>query len=247
MREQLEGRNPVIEVLRRARRRVHVVRIDLGARPDPKIAEICELAAKAGARVERVERNVLDRIAEGRVHQGVIAEADALADWTTREVLDAAFQTPHAPLFVLADEVNYEHNLGAILRSCLGFGVHGLILPTRRGAGLGPVVQRVSMGAAEEVPVVREGLSAALKPLSDAGVRILGADAGGTPMHQARLTGPVAFVMGGEGKGLSPTLARKCDEVVSIPLAGGLESLNVSVAAAILLYEKRRQDGWYAS
>lgn len=245
MKDQLEGRNPVEECLVRRRRRVLRVLIDAGAKVDERVARILEIAEGAGVRVERVDRRLLDRMCEGRVHQGVLAEAEPLPEPTTREVLDDVFNAGRYPFLVLADEVAYEHNLGAILRSCLGFGADGLILPTRRGAGLSPVVQRVSMGAAEVVPVVREGLSSALKPIRDADIRVVGADAGGVPLGQANLRGAVALVMGGEGKGLSPTLAKRCDEIVAIPLHGGLESLNVSVAAAILMYEKRRQDGWF--
>ncbi len=243
--ERLEGRNPVLECLRRKRRRVLRIRLDRGARTDAKIAEILSRADKAGVPVEEVPRATLDKLAEGRVHNGIVADAEDLPSRTTLQLLDAVFDAGTAPLLILADEVNYEHNLGAILRTSLGFGVDGLIVPTRRGAGVGPVVQRVSMGAVEEVPVVREGLSAALKPIRKAGVKVIGADMGGTPLGELDLRGPVAFVMGGEGKGLSPTLRNRCDHVVSIPLHGGLESLNVSVAAAILLYEKRRQDGWF--
>jgi len=245
VREQLEGRNPVVEALRRQRRRVVRVLIDVGARPDPRIAEIERLAAEVGAKVERVERRQLDRLADGRVHQGVIADAEAMPQLTMRQVMDEVYEAGRDPFFVLADEVVYEHNLGAILRSCLGFGVDALVLPTRRGAGVGPVVQRVAMGAAEVVPVVNEGLSSALKPIRDAGIRVIGADAGGAPVGSVDLRGPLALVLGGEGKGLSDTLRKRCDVVVSIPLAGALESLNVSVAGAVLMYEKRRQDGWH--
>jgi 23S rRNA (guanosine2251-2'-O)-methyltransferase len=245
MREQLEGRNPVVECFLRKRRRVWRVRLDRGAKPDAKITQLLALAAEAGVPVERVDRTVLDRMAEGRVHQGVIAEADPLPEPDVGEIVEGCYASGRAPFFVLADEVSYEHNLGAILRSCLGFGVDALVLPTRRGASLGPVVQRVSMGAAEVVPVLREGLSSALRPIKDAGLRVVGADAGGVPAHRCDLRGPIALVLGGEGKGLSPTLARKCDQIVSIPLAGELESLNVSVAGALLMYEKRRQDGWF--
>jgi len=243
--ERLEGRNPVMECLVRGKRRVRRIRLDRGAKVDRKIAEILQRAQAAGVPVERVDRATLDKLSEGRVHNGIVADADDLPSPTTAQLLDALFGAGKEPLLVLADEVNYEHNLGAILRSSLGFGVNGLIVPTRRGASVGPVVQRVSMGAAEVVPVVREGLSASLKHIKKAGIRVVGADMGGTPLGAIRMQGPLALVMGGEGKGLSPTLRKKCDEVVSIPLAGDLESLNVSVAAAILLYEKRRQDGWY--
>lgn len=240
---QLEGRNPVIECLQRGRRPVRRIWLDSGAKVDAKVARILELASEASVPISRVDRARLDKLAGGRVHNGVVAEADPLPNYTTRQLLDHLFNAGVSPLLVLADEVNYEHNLGAILRTGLGFGVNGLVIPTRRGAEVSPVVQRVSMGAVEEVPVVREGLSSALKHIRQAGVRVVGADMGGEPLHQIDLRGPLALVMGGEGKGLSPTLRKRCDAVVSVPLSGGLESLNVSVAAAVILYEKRRQDG----
>jgi 23S rRNA (guanosine2251-2'-O)-methyltransferase len=243
--DQVEGRNPVIECLSRGRRTVRRILLDRGARADAKVERLLALAAAAGVRVERVERARIDRMCEGRVHNGVVALAEPLPSLTTRQLLDTLFDAGEDPFLVLADEVNYEHNLGAILRSGLGFGVNGLILPTRRGASVSPVVQRVSMGAAEVVPVVREGLSSAIKPIKKAGIQLIGADMGGRPLHEVRMSGAVAFVMGGEGKGLSPTLRKRCDAIVSIPLAGDLESLNVSVAAAVLMYEKRRQDGWF--
>ncbi len=244
--DQLEGRNPVIECLARGRRRVHRIWLDRGARPDPKVDRLLALAAEGGVAVERVPRQRLDELSRDRVHNGVIAHADPLAAPTALQLLDRLFEAGRPPLLLLADEIQYEHNLGAILRSALGFGADGLVLPTRRGASLSPVVQRVAMGAAEEVPVLREGLFSALKHVRKAGIPVVGADMGGIPLGQARLAGPLAVVLGGESKGLSPTLRKQCDQVVSIPLAGGLESLNVSVAAAVLLYEKRRQDGWFS-
>lgn len=244
--DQLEGRNPVKEALLKKRRRVRRIWIDRGAKVDRKVADILRLADQAGVRVERAPRQQLDKMTDGRLHNGIVAHADPLPRYTALQLVDRCFDEGKSPFLVLADEVNYEHNLGAILRTGLGFGVDGLILPTRRGATVSPVVQRVSMGAAEVVPVVREGLSAALKPIKKAGIKVIGADMGGTPLHKIDLRGPIALVMGGEGKGLSPTLKKRCDEIVSIPLAGQLESLNVSVAASVIMYEKRRQDGWFS-
>lgn len=241
--DRLEGRNPIVEALTRRTRPVRRIWLDERATVDDKLQGLLQLAEQQQVLVERVPRRRLDKLADGRVHNGVIAEADPLPRWTTKALLSHVIDGGKVPFFVLADEIQYEHNLGAILRSCLGFGVDGLILPTRRGAGLSPVVQRVSMGAVEAVPVVREGLFAAMKQLGREGVRIIGADMGGTPMGQTDLRGAVALVMGGEGRGLSSTLREHCDEIVSIPLMGDLESLNVSVAAAVLMYEKRRQDG----
>jgi len=244
--DQLEGRNPVLECLARGRRPVRKIWLDQGAKRDDKIARLLALASERGVPVARVPRAKLDQMAAGRVHNGVIAEAEPLATLTTLALLDAVFDAGRMPFVLLADQVQYEHNLGAILRSALGFGVDGLVVPTRRGASVSPVVQRVSMGAVEEVPVVHEGLFAAIKHLKRAGVPIVGADMDGVPLGEARLQGALALVMGGEGRGLSPTLRKHCDAIVSIPLHGGLESLNVSVAATVLMYEKRRQDGWYA-
>jgi len=244
MSDQLEGRNPVIECLARRRRKVRRIWLDRGAKVDARVRRILDLAKERGISVERVERRKLDEWAEGRVHNGVIARADPLPALTTLQLLDAVFAAGRAPFVVLADQVQYEHNLGAILRSALGFGVDGLILPTRRGAPHSPVVQRVAMGAAEAVPVVRAGLFASIKQLRKAGVPIVGADMAGEPLGRVDLTGARALVLGGEGRGLSSTLRDHCDQLVAIPLRGDLESLNVSVAAAVLLYEKRRQDGW---
>ena len=243
--DRLEGRNPVIECLTRRKRRVKRILLDRGAKPDERIARLLALAAEQVVPIERVDRHVLDKMAEGRVHNGVIAEADELESFTAKGLLDKLFNDGVYPFILLVDEVAYEHNLGAILRSSLGFGVGGIIVPTRRGAGATAVVQRVSMGACEEVPVVREGLHSALKHVRDAGIRTIGAEVGGRPFGEVDLRGPLALVLGGEGEGLSPKLRDRCDEMVSIPLRGGLESLNVSVAAALLMYEKRRQEGWY--
>lgn len=239
--ERLQGRNPVIEALQRGRRQVRVVRVDERARPDAKLQRLLELAEAQGARVLRVPRTTLDRLANGDVHNGVVAEAEPLPQYSATGLLSELEERAEAPFLVLVDELSYEHNLGAILRSALGAGVHGVVLPTRRSVGLSPVVNRVSMGGAEAVPVVREGLSAALKRCKKSGLRIVGADMGGRPVWDVDLTGPLALVLGGESKGLSPTLTQRCDEIVSVPLAGGLESLNVSVTAGILFFERARQ------
>lgn len=242
MADQIEGRNPVVECLARKQRAVKRVWLDGGAKPDRRVTRILELAREAGVPVERVDRQELDRRAQGRVHNGVIAMADSLPQWTTRSLLEAVHARGEDPFLLVADELQYEHNLGAILRSGLGFGLHGVVIPTRRGADVTPVVSRVSMGGVEAVPVVREAMHAALKHVRDAGVRIVGADMDGAPIHSLDLRGPVALVMGGEGRGLTDVVRAKCDVIAAIPLNGDVESLNVSVAASILMYEKQRQE-----
>jgi 23S rRNA (guanosine2251-2'-O)-methyltransferase len=224
----------VLEALVRGRREVRRVWLDVGAKPDEKVSRILALA---GDRVLRVERVLLDRMSQTGVHNGVIAEADPFPDVSVRDLL----RQHDEPFVVLVDEVQYEHNLGAILRSALGAGVHGVVVPVQRGKGMSPVVQRVSMGGAEAVPLVREGISSALAELQRAGVRVIGADMDGQPYYDVDLTGPVALVLGGEDKGLTPPVRKRCDAIVAVPLAGGLESLNVSVTAAILMFERQRQ------
>lgn len=242
--QRLEGRNPVLECLAREQRRVHRIWLDRGAKPEPRVERIVRLASERGVPLETVDRKRLDRLADGRVHNGVIAEVEPLPAWSVASLLDRG-PGGDAPFLLLTDGLQYEHNLGAVLRSSLGFGVSGVVAPTRRGAGLSPVVARVSMGAVEVVPIVREGLFSAIKTIRRAGIRVVGADGRGGPLHEVDLAGPLALVMGEEGRGLSSKLRERCDETVSIPLAGELESLNVSVAAGILMYEKRRQDGWF--
>ena len=240
--DQLEGRNIVIELLRRRKRPVHKVLIDARAKVDEKVAEIISLAQKRHIQLERVERQVLDEHSQTGVHNGVIALADPLPSLSTEELLDQVYAKDEFPFLVMVDELNYEQNLGAIMRSSMGAGVHGVVVPEVRGKGLTPVVQRVAMGGAEEVPLVREGLFNAIKRIKKAGITVIGADMDGEPIWDLPLTGAIAFVFGGESKGLSPTLRKKCDHIASVPLNLGLESLNVSVTAGVFMFEKNRQD-----
>ncbi len=242
MSDQLEGRNLVIEVLKRKRRRVHRVLLDERTKPNPKIDELLSLIDECGVPIRRVDRRKLDEMSQTGVHNGVIAIAEPHRNYTARERLEELFSQGVDPFFVLADELNYEQNLGAILRSAMGAGVHAVVVPTRRGKGLTAVVQRVAMGGAEEVPVIREGLSSVLKVLRKEGIRIVGADMDGAPCWSVPMTGPVALVLGGEHKGLTSTLRERCDAIASVPLQHGLDSLNVSVTGGILMFEKVRQE-----
>ena len=239
--DQLEGRNVVLEALEREVRPVLRIVMDERTRPHPKINRIVNLANKRDIAVYQASRDDLDQASITGVHNGVLAEAEPLPDWTVTARLNDCLSRGVDPFFVLVDEVNYEHNLGAILRSAMGSGVHAVVIPTRRGKGVTPVVQRVAMGGAEEVPVIREGIPASLKVLRRAGVRIVGADMDGAAMWDVPMDGPLAIVLGGEDKGVTHTLRDRCDAIVSVPLQKGLDSLNVSVTAGILMYEKVRQ------
>ncbi len=240
--EQLEGRNVVLEALRRKRRPIKRIYMDERAKPDPKITEIRALAEAARVPVIAIARQKLDANSLTGVHNGVIAEAVPRETPTVAALLDDLFARGVDPFLILVDEVQYEHNLGAILRSAMGAGAHAVVVPVVRGKGLTPVVHRVAMGGAEEVLFIREGLSSALAALRRAGVRVVGADMDGRPCWEIPMRGALAIVLGGEDKGLSPTLRDRCDAIAAVPLQGGLESLNVSVTAAILLFERVRQE-----
>lgn len=242
MKDQVEGRNIVIEVLRRKKRKVLEIFLDDRAKSDAKISEILKVSQKRNIPLRRVHREKLDKMTETGVHNGVIAYAEPHPSITTKELLDSVYQKNQQPFLVMADEMNYEYNLGAILRSSMGAGVHGVITPHKRGKGITPVVQRVAMGGAEEVPLVREGLFNSLKEIKKAGIPVIGADMDGVPIWDLHLKGAVCFIFGGESKGVSPTLRKKCDYIASVPLHKGLESLNVSVTAGVFLFEKNRQE-----
>jgi len=231
----------VLEALEREVRPVLRIVMDQRTKPNPKINRIVNLANKRDIPVFETSREELDLASITGVHNGIMAEAETLPDWTVTARLNDCISKGVHPFFVLVDEVNYEHNLGAILRSAMGAGVHAVVIPTRRGKGVTAVVQRVAMGGAEEVPVIREGIPASLKVLRRAGVRIVGADMDGSDLWDVPMDGPLAIVLGGEDKGVTHTIRDRCDAIVSVPLAHGLDSLNVSVTAGILMYEKVRQ------
>ena len=242
-RDQLEGRNVVLAALR-ASDRVREVLVDGRAKPDRKLRELERLTRERGAAWRLVDRRELDRMSRSGVHNGVIGLAEPLPRLSLKAVLDAADERGEEPFLLILDEVQYEQNLGAILRTAAAVGVTALVTPTRRGASLSPVVQRVAMGGAETVPVVREGLNSALANLRRRGIRVVGAEADGDlPYWEADFTGPVAVLLGGEDRGLGPKVRSRCDAVVSIPLPGAsvVDSLNVSVAAGLLVFERVRQ------
>ena len=240
--DTIEGRNPVFEALQ-ASTRVRKILLDERSKPDPKLDRILALATERRLEVQRVPRAEIDEIAEGGVHNGIIAFADPLRPPTIAAAIDASLDLDD-PLFLLLDEVQYEQNLGAILRTADAAGACALIIPKRRGARLSPVAQRIAMGAAEHVPVIHCAILEALSMLKKAGFRVVGADEHAHDFHhQVDLTGALAIVMGGEDKGLTPTVRRRCDALVRIPMVGHVPSLNVSVSTGVLLFERLRQLG----
>jgi len=241
--DQLEGRNLVLSALK-ASGRVRVIWVDEGARRNPKIDAIRKLAEERRCGWVEVSRDALDHISRADVHNGMIGFAEPLPSQTLKGVLDDLEKRGGTPFILLLDQVQYEQNLGAILRTAACAGVDAVVIPPRRGASLTPTVQRVAMGGAEQVPVVRESPLSALASLRRRGIKVVGAEAGsGQAYDREDLRGPLALVLGGEDRGLGPKVRERCDAIVSIPMIGDevVGSLNVSVATGVLLFERVRQ------
>jgi 23S rRNA (guanosine2251-2'-O)-methyltransferase len=235
------GRNPVMALLReRARRADEVAVLSGGAGP---LAEVVALARRAGVKVSYRTRDQLSAIAGSPHHQGVVARV-ASTEYLELDDLRRIPEERGEPAFFLAlDQVQDPRNLGALLRTADVFGVHGVIVPKHRQVGVTAAAARTAMGAVESVPVTREtNLVAAVEALKKSGVWVYGAVAdGGVPAWSADLSGPVCLVLGGEGEGLRPLVARACDVLLTIPMAGRVGSLNVAAAGAVLCYEVARQ------
>jgi len=234
---QLEGRNPVYEALKQG---VLVsIKLEYGHDDDPKIKKITELAKRKGVKVEIVTRKNLERLSTTGNHQGIIGYAQANVNWSLSKVLQ---ETGREVCVLVLDHVQDPHNLGAIIRTSDGAGVDGLIIPKKGAAAVNNTVHRVSMGASLNVPVWQTNIYPAIKQMKDNGLRVIGVDPSGSkPYYREKLSGAVAIVLGGEDTGINPTLLSKCDSVVRIPMKGKIGSLNVSVAAGIVLYERLRQ------
>ena len=212
-------------------------------RDDARTEEIAALARSAGISVQRVDARKLDEWTEAASHQGVVADAEASRGWSEDD-LYAHLDALAAPaLLLLLDGVQDPHNLGACLRTADACGAHGLIIPRDRAAGLTPVARKVAAGAAETVPVVTvTNLARTMRALKERNIWLIGADAqADRPAFEADLKGAVGLVLGSEGEGMRRLTRESCDVLVRLPLLGAVESLNVSVAAGMLLYEAVRQ------
>ncbi len=211
---------------------------------NPQLDGLIEKTVAAGIAVQTLPRAELDAIIPGARHQGVIAVVRAVSYERSEKTLPEFLAALSEPaLLLVLDGVQDPHNLGACLRTADAAGAHALIMPRDRAAGITPVVHKVACGALESVPVFAvTNLARTLRMLRDAGIWIYGASGdAGEALFSSDLQGPVALVLGSEGKGLRRLTREHCDHLLAIPMAGQVESLNVSVAAAVLLYEVRRQ------
>lgn len=236
---RIEGKNPVLEALL-AGTEIGQIWIAQGLVKDQKAKEIIRLATQRQIPTRKIKGKVLGRLSSTHRPQGVIALAASLPKFSLTRLLEKAAGEKDFCFLVLT-EVLEEQNLGAILRTAEAAGVKGVVIP-KKAKGITPVVTRTAMGAAEHLPVVKENLFTALKIFKDQGVKIVGAVLQASrSLYQVDLRGPVVFVVGGEHKGMTATLKKNCDLLISIPMRGKVSSLNMSVAGAVLVYEKLRQ------
>jgi 23S rRNA (guanosine2251-2'-O)-methyltransferase len=243
--EKVYGLHAVRALLSHHRERIGNVTIVEG-RSEPRVAELQLLAQKAGATVKRASPAVFKQLFGDAVHQGVFADVQPLPSWHEDELvagITAQLEAKAQPLVLVLDGVQDPHNLGACLRTADACGALAVVIPKDRAVQMTATVRKVAAGAAETTPLaIVTNLARTLRLLKEAGLWIVGADAEAPKLaHEADLTGPVAIVMGAEGAGLRQLTRDTCDFLVRLPQQGAVESLNVSVATGMLLYESVRQ------
>jgi 23S rRNA (guanosine2251-2'-O)-methyltransferase len=232
--EMIYGIRPVIEALKSGRRKVFEIFDAVGDE------EVANAASTRGVEIKRVSRQRVDELARGGVHQGVVARVEPYPYFGLEEILVSP-----EPLILVLDGVTDPRNLGAVLRAADGVGTSGVVVPKDRAAGVTAAAVKASAGASEHVRVAREtNLRRAIEKMKEAGLWVYAADAAGTPYTELDLAGPIGLVFGSEGRGVRRLVREACDGEVYIPMLGNIGSLNISVAAAVLLYEVRRQRGW---
>lgn len=236
--EVIAGRNPVTEALNGDR---DVERVFIADGSEGSVSKIVAIAREQGVIVDFVPKEKIDAMAPGTKHQGVVAKVSEYRYADMEEIFAKAEASGEDPLIVILDEVTDPHNLGAIIRTAECVGAHGVIIPKRRAASLTQTVALSAAGAIESVPVVQvTNLARTIEELKDRGIWVAAADMDGQSYYEANLTGPIALVIGNEGKGVGRLVKEKCDFVLSIPMYGRINSLNASNAAAVLLYGIRR-------
>ena len=239
--EVVAGRNPVVEVLSGDR---DVERIFIADGSEGSVSKIVALAREQGVIVDFVPKEKIDAMAPGVKHQGVVAKVSEYKYAEMEEVFARAEASGEDPFIIILDEISDPHNLGAIIRTAECAGAHGVVIPKRRAASLTQTVALSAAGAVENMPVVQvTNLARTIEELQAKGIWVGAADMDGETYYEANLTGPIAIVIGNEGKGVGRLVKEKCDFVLSIPMYGKINSLNASNAAAILMYGIRRARG----
>lgn len=239
--DYIVGRNPVIEALK-SNRKVEKIFV-LDSELKGSIKKIIGIAKEKKIVIQYVDKKRLDQISEGSVHQGVAALVSPYSYCSIDDILRKAKKLKEEPFLVILDEIEDPHNLGAIIRSAEGAGAHGVIIPKRRSASVNQTVVKTSAGATEHMLISKvTNITDAILELKDKGLWIYGTDMSGEKFYfEEDLKGPVAIVIGNEGKGITRLVKENCDFLLKIPMKGNISSLNAANAASILLYEVVRQ------
>lgn len=236
--EVVAGRNPVTEVLSGER---DVERVFIADGSEGSVSKIVALAKEKGVIVDFVPKEKIDAMAPGVKHQGVAAKVSEYKYAELDDIFAKAEASGEDPFIIILDEIEDPHNLGAIIRTAECAGAHGIIIPKRRAASLTQTVALSAAGAIENMPVAQvTNLARTIEELQERGIWVGAADMDGETYYEANLTGPIAIVIGNEGRGVGRLVKEKCDFVLSIPMYGKINSLNASNAAAVLLYGIRR-------
>ncbi len=232
----ITGRNSVLELLN-SNREIDRILVEKGN----KTGSMSAIIAKAGQKqipVKYVVAEKLNSICPGANHQGVIAYTAMQEYCSINDLLQYAAEKNESPFIIICDGIEDPYNLGAIIRTAECCGAHGVIIPKRRSVGINYAVSKSACGALEHMKIARvSNITAAINELKGNGVWVYGADMGGEPYDKVDFSGPVALVVGGEGKGISRIVNENCDVVLSLPMKGHITSLNASVAAGIFMYE----------
>ena len=237
----IEGRNPVVEAMK-ADAKIQRIIIQEGIK-GKTVDELVGMAKSKGIKIETASKVALNDMAETESHQGFIAYAEDYKYYEIDDILEYARSKGEAPFVVILDEIQDPHNFGSIIRTANAAGVHGIIIPKHRAAGVTSVVSKTSAGAVEHTRVAQvTNIARAIEELQEAGVWIMGgALEGDQTLYQANLKGPLGIIVGSEGEGIRRLVKEKCDFLVQIPMYGQIESLNASVAAGVMIYEAVRQ------
>ena len=246
MAELIIGRNACLEALRSEREieglTVLKQKKGRGAKPEGSLQKILGKAKDRHIPVFYADREEMDRMAAGGVHQGVIATVSDYVYKSVDDLLQVAADRGEPPFLIILDGLEDPHNLGAVMRTAECVGAHGVIIPQRRAVSVNATVMKTSAGAAEHMGCARvKNIPRVMEQLQQQGVWIYGCDMDGSDCFETDLTGPAAIVIGNEGKGISRLVREKCDFIISIPMRGQINSLNASNAAAIIMYEILRQ------
>ena len=234
------GRNAVIELLK-SDRTIEYICLSKGDL-EGSIKVILGLAKEKGIIIKEVDRRKLDAMSGGLVHQGVIAKVTPFKYCEVLDILEEAEKKNENPFIVILDELEDPHNLGSIIRTAELCGVHGIIIPKRRNVGVTPTVYKCSAGAIEHMRIAKvTNINKTIDSLKELGIWVYGADMNGGYCYETNLKGPLALVIGSEGKGISKLTKDKCDVMIKIPMKGKVNSLNASVAGGILMYEIMKQ------